>query len=292
MGTAMLIAFCGCGSSTPGARTEVTAAEVAGDDGAEAAATDEDHPVTATLVADTSRLSPGKPFALAVRFQVAPGWHIYWENPGDSGLETEIAVHAPAGFASGEVRYPGPTRFAAAGDIVSFGYAGEVMLSATVTPPAAISGEVALFADASWVACRDDVCLRGTATARLTLPVATVDHPAEPAHHELWARHRQRLPVPFSELAGASARIGAAGGRATLTIAVDGARKLAFFPARTTPLADRTVLETDSGPLSVTLEAAAPATARGVVEVDTGEGALFYQLDVPIPADRSDPAGP
>ena len=27
---------------------------------------------------------------LAVEFTIAPKWHIYWENPGQSGLATEL----------------------------------------------------------------------------------------------------------------------------------------------------------------------------------------------------------
>ena len=25
------------------------------------------------------------------------GWHVYWKDPGDTGSETEIAWHLPAG---------------------------------------------------------------------------------------------------------------------------------------------------------------------------------------------------
>ncbi|MGH9456403.1 MAG: hypothetical protein ACRD2J_02035, partial [Thermoanaerobaculia bacterium] len=40
--------------------------------------------VTARLIADTVRVQPGTPFTAGVHLTIAPGWHVYWENPGDT----------------------------------------------------------------------------------------------------------------------------------------------------------------------------------------------------------------
>ncbi len=50
-----------------------------------------------TLISDTDAPVPGQPFRLGLRFRLSPGWHIYWRNPGDSGLPPEISFTLPAG---------------------------------------------------------------------------------------------------------------------------------------------------------------------------------------------------
>ena len=42
------------------------------------------------LVADTTAIVPGKAFEVGVLLEMAPGWHTYWEYPGDAGLPTSI----------------------------------------------------------------------------------------------------------------------------------------------------------------------------------------------------------
>jgi len=49
-------------------------------------------------VANVSAIAPGQPFMLGFKFTIAPGWHIYWKNPGDSGLPTEVKLNLPEGF--------------------------------------------------------------------------------------------------------------------------------------------------------------------------------------------------
>ncbi|NDB96500.1 MAG: thiol:disulfide interchange protein, partial [Verrucomicrobia bacterium] len=46
--------------------------------------------VTVDLLAEPKSVEPGKPMTLGLRFRPVPGWHIYWENPGDSGLPPSV----------------------------------------------------------------------------------------------------------------------------------------------------------------------------------------------------------
>ena len=32
----------------------------------------------------------GRPFRVGLRLQLAPGWHTYWQNPGDAGVPPEL----------------------------------------------------------------------------------------------------------------------------------------------------------------------------------------------------------
>jgi thiol:disulfide interchange protein DsbD len=65
---------------------------------------------TATLVSDTDTVAPGKPFRVALRLQLAPGWHTYWRNPGDAGAPPELTLDLPPGSQAGGIEWPTPRR--------------------------------------------------------------------------------------------------------------------------------------------------------------------------------------
>ena len=87
---------------------------------------------------------------LGVRFQLAPGWHIYWLNPGDSGMATEVEAASDT-VTLGAARFPGPERFLSPGDITSYGWSDEVVV---LLP---IEGEGQVAVEATWLVCKD-VC--------------------------------------------------------------------------------------------------------------------------------------
>src|SRR5689334_4883262 len=91
--------------------------------------------VDATLLADTAAVEPGRPFTVGVLLKIQPKWHVYWKNPGDSGIATTVDFAVPEGFTVGDLQFPVPQRLNLAGGLVSFGYEDEVMLLATVVPP-------------------------------------------------------------------------------------------------------------------------------------------------------------
>src|SRR5215471_17174512 len=93
--------------------------------------------VTASLVAETQSIVPGRPFQLALRQQIEPGWHTYWSNPGDSGLPTTIEWTLPQDFRAGPIAWPTPKRIAY-GPVVDYGYENEILLPVTIEAPASI----------------------------------------------------------------------------------------------------------------------------------------------------------
>ena len=77
-------------------------------------------PVDAADVATTPRVearlisaslgvpASGGTISLALHQKIAPGWHTYWRNPGDSGEATELTWTTPAGFTIGAIQWPTP----------------------------------------------------------------------------------------------------------------------------------------------------------------------------------------
>ncbi len=149
--------------------------------------------VQAESLASVSAIKPGEPFKVGVRFKIDPEWHIYWINPGESGEATKVEWTFPEGYKVGALEYPVPVNFPQPGDIKGYGYLSEVMLMATVTPPADVKPgtEVPFTANAKWLVCQD-VCIPGKASFTGKLTVA---ENATPAHEESFKRWTQQLPV-------------------------------------------------------------------------------------------------
>ncbi|MCH8241155.1 MAG: thiol:disulfide interchange protein, partial [Planctomycetes bacterium] len=55
-----------------------------------------------SLVSSVEALVPGQPFEVGIRFKLSPGWHIYWQNSGDSGLPPRVEWNLPNGFRAGD----------------------------------------------------------------------------------------------------------------------------------------------------------------------------------------------
>jgi DsbC/DsbD-like thiol-disulfide interchange protein len=130
-----------------------------------------DEHIEVTLLSEQSALVPGRPAQLGVRLRHDPHWHTYWINPGDSGLPTRLAWTLPPGFRADDIAWPVPQRFDL-GDIVNFGYAGDVLLPVTIDVPAdAKAGSTArMTVEAKWLVCQE-ACIPGKARLALDVPV-------------------------------------------------------------------------------------------------------------------------
>jgi thiol:disulfide interchange protein len=152
--------------------------------------------VRAELVAETTSLAPASTLWVDLHLAIKPGWHVYWRNPGDSGLPTAIDWRLPPGFSAGSIRWPVPERFVQSG-IGNYGYAGAADLLVPITVPREVAtGDAAvLAADASWLACAE-ICIPGGATLSLRLPVAAGPAVPDAAAVSLFTAVRRTLPLP------------------------------------------------------------------------------------------------
>jgi thiol:disulfide interchange protein/DsbC/DsbD-like thiol-disulfide interchange protein len=147
--------------------------------------------VKAELLADTSAIVPGKPFTIGLLLRMASGWHTYWAFSGDAGLPTELKWKLPSGWKVGEIQWPIPLKTIDPGDIETYGYEDEVLLMQEMTPPQKIDNSLGkLSAEANWLVC-EKICIPGSATLQLELPLSTT---SQPANSELFARYRRLLP--------------------------------------------------------------------------------------------------
>lgn len=146
------------------------------------------------LVSEADSYEAGKPFRVGLRFRLAPGWHVYWTNPGEAGTPPEVAWTLPDGARASAIAFPAPERLRE-GLATAYGYTGDVLLPATITPPPGDT-PLALEAAASWLIC-DKICVPEEATFRLTIPSGSAG-PSPQAGLFAAADTRTPRPSPFA----------------------------------------------------------------------------------------------
>lgn len=163
--------------------------------------------VQAQLIADTTHIEPGKTFRAAVRFTIAPDWHIYWKHPGETGLPTTVKLDLPEGFTTAPVLYPVPKLFDQFGQVTGYGYGEEVLLLIDITAPEKIDGSTVSFnGRASFLVC-EKVCIPGSSQLSLTLPVGTAAPSSDSEHIASWSAKLPKHAEP-KEVTGALAAAG------------------------------------------------------------------------------------
>jgi DsbC/DsbD-like thiol-disulfide interchange protein len=161
---------------------------------------------------------------VGVHYRIAEGWHIYWENPGQSGLATAATLTGVD--ARGPV-FPGPKRFVLPGGIVNNGYEHDATLLFRVR-----DGE-SVHASTRWLVCHDE-CVPGSAELDASLDrfphkegrivtraMALVPTPVGLHSFPLPAdgvTHAEVFPSLAFESAGGRATAGVAGDRVVLTL--------------------------------------------------------------------------
>ena len=155
--------------------------------------------VRAELVADVARVKPGEYFQVGVLFTIPDRSHIYWRNPGASGLPTGVEWKLAEDVEAGELLWPAPKRFEIEGwDEVSFGYESEVLLFAEVRVPETMTntGPLSIVARAYWLNCEEDgQCIPGDAELQLEIPIDSESRPSSDVAR--FEQARLRVPVPL-----------------------------------------------------------------------------------------------
>jgi len=153
--------------------------------------------VEAELIAENTALNPGGDNTLALRLVPEQGWHVYWRNPGDSGLATSLNWTLPEGLKAGDILWPYPHQESLA-EIVNYGYSAETLLLVPLSVPAdfTAAGPVELKAKAKWLVCKD-LCIPGSADLSLSLPVqAGGTAGTEERWRQAFAKTRANIPQP------------------------------------------------------------------------------------------------
>jgi DsbC/DsbD-like thiol-disulfide interchange protein len=100
-----------------------------------------------------------------IAFQLQPGWHTYWRNPGDSGVPPRFDFSKSENVEAVTVLWPAPTRFADGAGGTSLGYQKQVVLPLRIVAKNA-DKPVTLRAEINYAVC-EKICIPVEASAEL-----------------------------------------------------------------------------------------------------------------------------
>ena len=254
------------------------------------------------LIVPAAQLNRGASSNAGLYFKLEPGWHVYWQNAGDSGEPPHITWTLPAGVIAGSLQFPAPRRLPL-GPLMDFGYENEVLFPFSLdVASSARPGPVALEAKVNWLVCRE-VCIPGKAELEVDRVV-----PATPAQvaelspdKEIYDRLVGQLPTSLPSTGTAVFQSTATGFRLAVST---GQRETqaAFFPEDENVLdnpASQSLTQTKTGlVLDLKKDAnltASPAQLKGVLELSGGRNyeivALPGTVAAPITAVGFSPMG-
>ncbi len=148
----------------------------------------------ARLVLSHDSAQPGETIFAAVELTMDPGWHTYWQSPGDSGQATEIHWGSSRQFAPGEIQWPVPERFTTPDELklTTFVYHQRAVLLVPIQiAREAAAGTNELTALVKWLEC-EVACIPGSNTVRASLVIGPESKPS--ADTNFFAEAQQRLP--------------------------------------------------------------------------------------------------
>ena len=182
-----------------------------------------------SLLSEKRTVTSGAGFLLGVRFDLEPGWHVYWKGQNDTGYSPHVTLDLPEGFRAGEIIWPVPRRLVSLGNILDHVYEGQVVLLVPITIPAETKpGRYPIKGEATWLACHE-TCVPGKKGLELSLSVGD----AEIAHsNKVIDDTKASLPRPWEETARVQ-HIETSWQDRLLLIKRPGASRMLFFPDTT-----------------------------------------------------------
>jgi len=244
--------------------------------------------IKVSLLAETHRPAAGSMVTLALLMRPDPGWHGYWENPGDAGTGMRIDWMLPTGATAGALRYPVPERLLIAG-LMNHVYEHEYAVLFDLNLPAGLAPgtTIPVRGTARWLACTDSICVpeQGEVATDLTIG----DGAVRPDDRARFDGFRAKLPRPLDQ----RARYAVRDGRIAIAVPYPAAAPVAdpwFFalttgrvryaePQRARRVGDELVVETAAPP-----DASATGAIDGVLAVSPDVALRIRAMPGSIPA--------
>jgi DsbC/DsbD-like thiol-disulfide interchange protein/cytochrome c biogenesis protein CcdA len=212
---------------------------------------------------------------LAFVMRPHPGWHGYWQNPGDAGQPASVEWTLPRGATAGPLLYPVPQRLLISG-LMNYVFERDYALIAELRLPPGAAASLPVTATIRYLACTDRICVPQSATVS-----------ADAAKGGSLAAWKQALPRPL----GSEGRFEVTGGRLRLAVPMPAAVTLDdpyFFPLteraadyaapqRVSRSGDWLIVETKAGEVR-------PAVLEGVLAIGGGQGLSLIARPGPVPA--------
>lgn len=150
--------------------------------------------VSVSILGENEFLCPGTVYWVLFNFAIEKGWHIYWKNPGDSGLPVRIKWELPEGLQDGEILWPQPQRIETSG-IINFVYFEETELLVPIYSIKNLSvNNVKIKAKVDWLECNES-CIPGNALLELSLEVKNYLPVLKPDNIKIFQTARSQMSL-------------------------------------------------------------------------------------------------
>ena len=154
---------------------------------------------SSVLISEKAGIMPGETIHLGLYQALQEGWHVYWRNPGDSGLAMNAEWIVPEGWQIGTAKYAVPHKLIT-GPLMTFVHEGEAVFLFPVTAPAtATPGTVERLSLKVDYAICSDICVIENVDLAIAIPVVSVAAGIDASGGDLVAAALEALPVdaPF-----------------------------------------------------------------------------------------------
>ena len=137
-------------------------------------------------------LPPGQVRQIIIKVDVKKDWHIYWKNPGESGLAPSFTWHGD-NFDIKKIHWPSPKAYENAG-ILNNIYDGEVLFIADLlVKPGTKDGKIDIKADIDFLACKES-CIMQSVKVSSTIEVNSKNVIETMHMHPLLSKAMDQLP--------------------------------------------------------------------------------------------------
>jgi DsbC/DsbD-like thiol-disulfide interchange protein len=238
----------------------------------------------ASFVVEQSTVQPGSQANLGIKFVTDSGWHIYWQNPGDSGEPPRIQWRLQAGVTAGTLQWPVPRRMKNPAG-TDYGYEGTTILLTSLQIPSTAKPGTTIEAsgDLRWLVCHD-ICV--PQSSQLSVPIRIADATTvDGAARLLFQSAAERVPKPLPARFRPSVTSLPDSLRLSL-VSSEPITQAEFFPSEAEQIDNGApqALATHGGVLRLTLKKSEnlqrlPERLRGVIVLNGRDG---YELDVPV----------
>ncbi|HWH21962.1 MAG TPA: protein-disulfide reductase DsbD domain-containing protein, partial [Allosphingosinicella sp.] len=249
--------------------------------------------IATQLMAETDRPAAGSTISLAIHMTPEPGWHGYWKNPGDSGIEPSVEWTLPKGATAGPLEYPVPERLVVGG-LMNYVYEGPYALLLKLKVPEGLAPGTPLpiRGKFDYLVCTKEICVPESADLALDLAVGAPGTP--PTRRAAFDGFRQAMPKPL----GTQGRFewSESGFRLFVPLPASMAVEDPYFypltdgaidyaaPQKVTRNGDALIVETEAGVQQ-------PSSMEGVLRLREGYGVWLKAEPGTVPAAGSDASG-
>ena len=153
--------------------------------------------VPARLIAESDSPAPGTTVTLAFVMTPKPGWHGYWENPGDAGAGMTLEWNLSSGVTAGKLRYPVPETLMISG-LMNYVYEGNYALLVDLRIPADVKrgDRLPIRVEGQWLSCTREICV--PEKGAMAIDLVAGDGRISPERRAAFDEFRARLPRPLT----------------------------------------------------------------------------------------------